>query len=274
MKLSRFETVKLQRLFEMNKPPITPKLTLVGAGPGDPDLITVRGIKALADADVVLYDALVNEELLTYAPGRVRKIFVGKRAGMHSAQQDEINRLIVKYAFSHGHVVRLKGGDPFVFGRGLEEIEFAAAEGIPAFVVPGISSALSVPALQNIPLTHRGVSESFWVVTGTTKTGELSSDLHLAAQSTATVVILMGMKKLNEIAEVFTASGKENTPVAIVQNGSRPDEKLGLGTVSTISEIAREKGLSSPAIIIVGEIVRHTRPQEFAQLERQLEKVE
>lgn len=259
----------------MAKPQTTPKLTLVGAGPGDPDLITVRGIKALADADVVLYDALVNEELLTYAPGRARKIFVGKRAGMHSAQQDEINRLIVKYAFSHGHVVRLKGGDPFVFGRGLEEIEFAAIKGIPAFVVPGISSALSVPALQNIPLTHRGVSESFWVVTGTTKTGELSRDLHLAAQSSATVVILMGMKKLKEIAEVFTSSGKENTPVAIVQNGSRPDEKLGLGTVSTISEVAREKGLSSPAIIIVGEIVRHTRLQEFAHLEKKLlEKVE
>jgi uroporphyrin-III C-methyltransferase len=243
-----------------------PKLTLVGAGPGDQDLITVKGIKALADADVVLYDALVNEELLNYAPGSAKKIFVGKRAGMHSAQQIEINKLIVKYAFSHGHVVRLKGGDPFVFGRGLEEIEHASSHGIDTNVIPGISSALAIPAMQNIPLTHRGVSESFWVVTGTTRSGKLSKDLYLAAQSSATVVILMGMKKLNEIVEVFEAFNRENTPVAIIQNGSLPDEKLGLGTVSTISEIVREKGLSSPAIIIVGEIIRYTKEKEYSEL--------
>jgi len=251
---------------------IAPKLTLVGAGPGDPDLITVKGIKALADADVVLYDALASEALLTYAPARATKIFVGKRAGMHSAQQKEINRLTVKYAYSHGHVVRLKGGDPFVFGRGLEEIEHAAANGISTFVVPGISSALAVPALQNIPLTHRGISESFWVVTGTTKTGQLSKDLYLAAQSSATIVILMGMRKLDEIIEVLKNRGKENIPVAIVQNGSRPDEKLGLGTVSTISEVAREKGLSSPAIIVVGEIVKRKYKSAYLKFEEKLAK--
>lgn len=242
------------------------KLTLVGAGPGDVDLITVKGIKALADADVVLYDALANEELLNYAPARAKKIFVGKRAGMHFLLQHEINRLIVKYAKNHGHVVRLKGGDPFVFGRGLEEIEFARKHGIETDVVPGISSALAVPAMQNIPLTHRGISDSFWVVTGTTRTEEFSKDLQLAAQSSSTVVILMGMKKLNEIIEVFKASNKKNTPVAIVQNGSLPDEKLGLGTVSTISDVVKEKGLSSPAIIIVGEIVGHTHKEELATL--------
>lgn len=243
-----------------------PKLTLVGAGPGDPDLITVKGIKALADADVVLYDALVNEELLSYVPSRTKKIFVGKRAGMHSVQQNEINRLIVKYAFSHGHVVRLKGGDPFVFGRGLEEIEHATFHGIETHSVPGISSALAVPAMQNIPLTHRGVSDSFWVVAGTTKSGGLSHDLHLAAQSNATVVILMGMKKLKEIIEVFKKYNKQNTSVAIVQNGSRTNERFGVGTVSTISDIVIEKGLSSPAIIIVGEIVRFAREKEFSAI--------
>jgi uroporphyrin-III C-methyltransferase len=242
------------------------KLTLVGAGPGDKDLITVKGIKALADADVVLYDALVNEELLNYVPASSIKIFVGKRAGLHYLQQHEINRLIVKYAKSRGHVVRLKGGDPFVFGRGLEEVEHASANGIETNVVPGISSALSVPAMQNIPLTHRGVSDSFWVVTGTTKSGGLSNDLQLAAQSSATVLILMGMKKLHEIMEVFKSYNKQNTSVAIVQNGSRFDEKLGVGTVATISEIAREKELSSPAIIIIGEIVRHTKKNKFSAL--------
>ncbi len=257
----------------MSTQAILPRLTLIGAGPGDPDLITVKGVKALADADVVLYDALVNEELLTYAPARAVKIFVGKRAGMHSAQQQEINRLIVKYAYSHGHVVRLKGGDPFVFGRGLEEIEHASSHGITTLVIPGISSALSVPALQGIPLTHRGISESFWVVTGTTKTGSLSDDLRLAAQSSATVVILMGMKKLDEIVGVFKTSGKENTPVAIVQNGSLPNEKLGLGTVATISEIVKEQGLSSPAIIIVGEIVRYTKKEEYLRFAKGFAKI-
>lgn len=253
----------------MDKKSQIPKLTLVGAGPGDQDLITVKGIKALADADVLLYDALVNEELLNYAPGRSLKIFVGKRAGMHSAQQDEINRLIVKYAYSHGHVVRLKGGDPFVFGRGLEELEHAESHGIETHMVPGISSALAIPATQHIPLTHRGVSESFWVVTGTTKEGKLSKDLALAAQSTATVVILMGMKKLNEIIEVFKRYNKQDTSVAIIQNGSRPDVKLALGTVNTISEEVKTQGLSSPAIIIIGEIVRHTKKEAFSELVRE-----
>ena len=250
----------------MKENTLSPKLTLVGAGPGDQDLITVKGIKAIADADVVLYDALVNEELLNYAPARSVKIFVGKRAGMHHAQQQEINKLIVKYAYSHGHVVRLKGGDPFVFGRGLEEIEHADANGIETMIVPGISSALSVPAMQQIPLTHRGISESFWVVTGTTRSGNLSKDLHLAAQSSASIVILMGMHKLNEIMDVFKNFNKKNTPVAIIQNGSLPDEKLGLGTVSTISEMVRDKGLSSPAIIIIGEIVRYARKEAYSEL--------
>jgi uroporphyrin-III C-methyltransferase len=241
------------------------RLTLVGAGPGDPDLITVKGIKVLADADVVLYDALANEELLSYVPARAKKIFVGKRAGRHYLQQHEINRLIVKHAGNNAHVVRLKGGDPFVFGRGLEELEHARRHKIKTEVIPGISSALAVPALQNIPLTHRGVSDSFWVVTGTTRSGKFSKDLLLASQSNATVVILMGMKKLDEITDVYTALNKKNTPVAIVQNGSLPDEKLGLGTVSTISDVVEKKGISSPAIIIIGEIVRHTTKNEVLQ---------
>ncbi len=250
---------------EINK---IPKLTLVGAGPGDIDLITLKGINALAEADVVLYDALVNKGILKFAPGKSIKIFVGKRAGMHSAQQDEINRLIVKYAHSHGNVVRLKGGDPFVFGRGLEEIEYATFHGINTDVVPGISSALAIPAMQKIPLTHRGVSDSFWVVTGTTRSGHLSKDLHLAAQSNSTVVILMGMKNLIEIVKVFCSFNKEKTPIAIIQNGSRSDEKLGLGTIDTISDVVKEKGLSSPAIILVGEIVRYTKKDEFSKLVR------
>jgi uroporphyrin-III C-methyltransferase len=251
---------------------VSSKLTLVGAGPGDPDLITVKGIKALAEADVVLYDALANMELLHYAPSRSKKIYVGKRSGRHYLQQHMINRMIVKYAHSHRHIVRLKGGDPFIFGRGLEEIEFAQKHRIQTEIIPGISSALAVPALQHIPLTHRGISDCFWVITGTTRSGEFSRDLICAAKSNATIVVLMGMKKLDEILTVFKTYDKHDTPVAIVQNGSLPNEKLGLGTVATISKEVENKGLTSPAIIVIGEIVRYTKKEEFANFESLAEK--
>ena len=249
----------------MSSKPI-PKLTLVGAGPGDPDLITVKGIKALSEADVVLYDALASEELLSYASTHSTKIFVGKRAGVHHLQQREINKLIVRYAYSHGHVVRLKGGDPFVFGRGLEELEYAKSHDLQTEVIPGISSSMSVPAMQGIPLTHRGISESFWVVTGTTRDDEFSADLSLAARSSATVVVLMGMKKIEKIMEVFKTHKKEHTHVAIIQNGTRPDERLGLGTVATISDVVKEHQLGAPAIIIIGDIVRHVQQENVSKL--------
>ncbi len=250
----------------MSTKEITPKLTLIGAGPGDPDLITVKGLRALADADVVLYDALVSRDLLNYAPARAVKIFVGKRAGRHHAGQEEINDLIVKYARSHGHVVRLKGGDPFIFGRGMEEIRYASSHGISCNVVPGISSAQAVPALHNIPLTHRGVAGSFWVVAGCTRDGQFSRDLQCAVRSSATVVILMGMKNLTGIVEEFKRAGKSDMPVAIIQSGSTPVEKVGIGTISDIMKIVKEKRLSSPAVIVVGEVVRFAKEHELSAI--------
>lgn len=232
----------------------TPRLTVVGAGPGDPDLITLKAIKALQEAAVVLYDALVNPVLLEYAP-TAEKIFVGKRKGCYAYQQEQINDLIVSRALSHGHVVRLKGGDPFIFGRGSEELDIVREHGIETAMVPGISSALAVPAYQGIPLTKRGSSESFWVITGTTKRHTLSDDVALAAQSNATVAILMGMGKLNEIVSAFAKAGKGKIPVAIIQNGTREDEKTGFGTVDTIEKVVAEKQLSSPAIIVIGKVV-------------------
>lgn len=232
------------------------KLTVVGAGPGDVDLITLKGVKALQAADVVLYDALVSTELLDYAP-QAEKIFVGKRKGCYTYQQEQINELIVQRGHQGLHVVRLKGGDPFVFGRGAEEMEYAAELGLEVVVVPGISSSVSVPASQNIPVTKRGAAESFWVITGTTKEHKLSNDVALAAKSNATVIILMGMSKLEEIMELFKEEGKENTPVAIIQNGTTEHEKIGIGTVASIEDKAREQQLSNPAIIIIGEVVNH-----------------
>lgn len=233
----------------------TPKLTVVGAGPGDPELITIKAIKAIESADVILYDALINVGLLDYASPEAELIFVGKRKGCYAYEQNQINDLIVARAKSHGHVVRLKGGDPFIFGRGAEEIDFVRHYGIETYVVPGISSALAVPAYQGIPLTKRGSSESFWVITGTTKSHQLSKDVKFAAQSTATVVILMGMGKLSEIVDVFSSEGKQNTAVAIIQNGTTEIEKFGVGTISTICGIVEKQNLSNPAIIVIGEVV-------------------
>ncbi|MBC3758010.1 uroporphyrinogen-III C-methyltransferase [Hyunsoonleella sp. SJ7] len=234
----------------------TPKLTVVGAGPGDEDLITLKAIKAIESADVILYDALINESLLKYASEATEFIFVGKRKGCYAFQQEQINDLIVSKAKEKGHVVRLKGGDPFIFGRGAEEIDYVRQFGLETFVVPGISSSVAVPAYQGIPLTKRGASESFWVITGTTKQHKLSADVALAAKSTATVVILMGMGKLVEIVEIFSKEGKADTSVAIIQNGTREDENVGIGTIKTIESIAREKQLANPAIIIIGDVVK------------------
>lgn len=237
---------------------IKPKVTLVGAGPGDPDLLTLKAVKALAKANVVLYDALANEEILAHAPKNAIRIFVGKKIGNHAYTQDQINQLIVDNALTYGNVVRLKGGDPFIFGRGSEEIEFVESFGIPTVVVPGISSVVAVPASQGISITKRGVSESFWAITGTTSDRKLSSDIALAAQSSATVVILMGMHKLSQIVDLFQKENKGNLPVAIIQNGTTTEEKVGVGRVDSILDIVKEQQLSSPAIIVLGEVVRES----------------
>lgn len=232
------------------------KITLVGAGPGDIDLITVKGLKALQQADVVLYDALVNPDLLNEAPADALKIYVGKRANKHRYTQETINLLLVQYALSHGRVVRLKGGDPFVFGRGHEELHYAKTFGVKVEVIPGISSCISLPELQEVPVTRRGLNESFWVVTGTTRDGKLSKDIPLAAQSSATVIILMGIRKLAKIAATFKAEDKGNTPVMIIQNGSLPNEKVVLGTIDTIVEKASKAEIGLPGIIVIGDVVQ------------------
>lgn len=235
---------------------IYPKLTVVGAGPGDPELLTVKAVKALKSAGVVLFDALVSKQVLKHVPVGVPRIFVGKRKSSHAYTQDQINQLIVSFAYTHGHVVRLKGGDPFVFGRGSEEIAYAASFNIDTAYVPGISSSIGVPGLSGIPVTHRGSSESFWVITGTTRHNALSEDVYAAAKTKATVVILMGLEKIAEIVAAFRKEGKENLPVAIIQNGSLNTENLVLGTVDTIEGIAREELTEGPGVIVLGEVVR------------------
>ena len=230
------------------------KVTLVGAGPGDIELITLKGLKAIQQADVILYDALVNEELLDEAPNAI-KIFVGKRKGFKAYSQEEINRLIVDNAFLHGHVVRLKGGDSFVFGRGSEEIQYIEAFGIETTVVPGISSSISVPALAGIPVTHRGVSNSFTVISCTLSQGELNPEVKLVAKSNGTVVILMGISKLPEIVEIYKKIGKENEAIAIIKNGSLPSQTSLIGTIDSIVDLARNDENQGPGIIVIGSVV-------------------
>jgi len=233
------------------------KLTLVGAGPGDPELITLKGIRALKEADVVLYDALANEELLEYAKN-AEKIFVGKRRGMHKFIQEKIQDLIVEHASQGKHVVRLKGGDPFIFGRGSEELKFVVAKGIEIDIVPGVTSAIAAPASFGISLTQRGVNESFRVITGTRSDLKLSEDVEAAANSNVTIVILMGMSKIEKIVNTFIEKGKINIPVAIIENGTKKEERLAVGTIGTILNIVNEKKLSNPAIIVIGETVKES----------------
>ncbi|GJM28511.1 MAG: uroporphyrinogen-III C-methyltransferase [Cyclobacteriaceae bacterium] len=231
-----------------------PKLTLVGAGPGDPELISLKGMRALNMADVVLYDALAHPDLLDHCKKNAVKVFVGKRAGMHSYQQEQINQLIVDYALSGNHVVRLKGGDPFIFGRGREEIEYAEALGIETDAIPGISS-INLPGYYGISLTHRGINESFWVITSVTSKGTLSEDVKLAAKTNATVVLLMGLKKLNEIVSVFREAGKDELPVAVISKGSLPEGSVLIGKVNDVAHKVKESRLQAPALIVLGEVV-------------------
>ena len=231
------------------------RVSLVGAGPGSSDLITVRGLRVLQQADVVLYDALTDVALLKEVGGHIPKIYVGKRCGKHSFSQEKINMLIVENALKYGHAVRLKGGDPFVFGRGSEELEYAESFGIPVDIVPGISSATAVPESQGIAVTKSGVSNSLSVVTATTREGNLSKDIQLAAQSSATLVILMGIRKLVEIAMEIGRYRESYTPLAIIQNGTLPNEKCVTGTLSDAVRLSLDLDESSPGIIVIGDVV-------------------
>lgn len=250
------------------KQDIKPFVTLVGAGPGDPDLITLKGIKAIKDADVILYDALVNEDILSYAKKSCTKIYVGKRAERLSTSQDFINKLLVDYALTHGHVVRLKGGDPFVFGRGGEELDYIHQFNIQTAVIPGISSSVGLTGLQQIPLTYRGISESFWVITGATTAGKLSADMYHAVTTNATIVVLMGFLKLKEIVELYQVNNKGNLPIAIIQNGSLPNERVVLGNIDNIIQKSERSLIGVPAIIVLGEVV--AKHQNFDAIKQEL----
>jgi uroporphyrin-III C-methyltransferase len=236
------------------------RVILAGAGPGDPDLLTLKADRALRAADAVLYDALANADLLERCRPSCKRIYVGKRKGNAAMSQDEINRLLLWHAKHHSLVVRLKGGDPLVFGRGHEEISYLNRYGINTEVIPGISSSLAAPALAGISVTQRGVNESFWVVTGTCADGSFSNDIVHAAQSTATIVILMGMGKLANIAELVARHRSPFEPMAIVEQASLPSQRQLFSTAHNVVADARSQGIATPAVIVVGAVVEHALP--------------
>jgi uroporphyrin-III C-methyltransferase len=233
-------------------------VALVGAGPGDPGLMTVRGLAALQRAEVVVYDRLVDARLLDEAPASALRVFVGKASGAHTLPQDEINALLVMHAQRGRRVVRLKGGDPYVFGRGGEEAEALAAAGIPFEVVPGVSSAVAAPAAAGIPLTHRAVASSFAVVTGHEDERRAPGRVDWSRLATAvdTLVILMGLENLPRIARALVDAGRAaETPVALVERGSTSAQRVVIGRLDTIPALAVSAGVRSPAVIVVGEVV-------------------
>lgn len=230
---------------------------LVGAGPGDPDLITVRGLDCIREADVLVYDRLVASRLLGEARCDAERIYVGKAPGRQALTQEGINRLLVQLGREGRVVCRLKGGDPFVFGRGGEEAEALAAAGIPFAVVPGVTSAVAVPAAAGIPVTHRGTARAFTVITGHVADGSAGLDWAAAARLGGTLVILMAMANLAEVIGRLVAGGLDpETPAAVLERGTLPGQRTVSGSLATIAAVAGAASLSSPAVVIIGEVVR------------------
>ena len=232
------------------------KVYIVGAGPGDAELITIKGKRAIEEADIIFYDRLVNKQLLTYAKQQATFIYAGKKPNYHAIKQDALNELLVNHAKRGKVVTRLKGGDPFIYGRGGEEALVLAQHQIPFEIVPGITAGIAAPAYAGIPVTHRNVSNSFTVMTGHDEQIE-KMNWSQYAQSNHTLVIYMGMKNLQRIVEQLLLAGQNsNMPIAVIQWGTTDTQRTVSSTLAHILSHPETKELSNPAIIVIGEVVR------------------
>jgi uroporphyrin-III C-methyltransferase len=244
---------------------VTGRVVLIGAGPGDPDLITMKGANALAAADVVVYDRLASPALLERCRSDAERIYVGKEPGRDHLSQERINRILVDAALRGLLVARLKGGDPFVFGRGAEEVLACAAAGVPCEVIPGVTSAVAAAASVGVPLTHRGVARSFAVVTGTTAAEGNGVDIRALAAAVDTLVVLMAAGKLEELCRTLIAAGRPaDEPAAVVQWATTPEERSVVATLANLPEQARAARIGPPATLIVGAVA--AIPAEIAAL--------
>lgn len=236
-------------------------VAIVGAGPGDPDLLTLRALRLLQDADVIVHDRLVGPGVLELARRDAERIFVGKAPGNHSLNQDGINALIAARARAGQRVVRLKGGDPFIFGRGGEEVEYLRDRGIAVEVVPGITAALGCAAAAGLPLTHRDLAQSVTFVTAHARDGEPQLDWRALATPHHTIVVYMGVATADRLAARLLAQGLAGTtPVAIVENGTLPAQRVVTGTLDGLGRLAAERGVEAPATLVIGEVVRLVDP--------------
>lgn len=232
-------------------------VALIGAGPGDPELLTLRAVRLLKGTDVIVYDHLVSSAVLDFVPASAERIYAGKRRNEHTMRQEQINNLLVKLAQEGKQVVRLKGGDPFIFGRGGEELETLVANGVSFEVVPGITAASGVSSYAGIPLTHRNYAQRCMFVTGHLKDGTTDLDWAALVRPQQTVVIYMGLSGLPDISKNMISHGASpDFPIAVVQDGTIATQKVVTGTLATIAQRVQEAGLKSPCLTIVGEVVK------------------
>jgi uroporphyrin-III C-methyltransferase len=236
---------------------LLPKVTLIGAGPGDPDLLTLKAYKALQSAQVVLYDHLVSDDVLSFLPKSVELIYVGKESSRHTMPQDEIAQVMIRLAQSGKHVIRLKGGDCYIFGRGGEEVEALVEAGVPYEVIPGITAAQGAGAMAGIPLTHRDYSRALVLATGHLRQDKVVDlDWNMLSRPKQTVVIYMGVGTLPVICEQLMAHGLPNdTPAALIENATLPHQRTVAGTLQQLPELAKSERVRPPALIVIGEVV-------------------
>jgi uroporphyrin-III C-methyltransferase/precorrin-2 dehydrogenase/sirohydrochlorin ferrochelatase len=242
------------------------RVALVGAGPGDPDLLTLKAARLIGEAEIVFADRLVGKGVMALIPASAEIVYVGKSKGEHSVPQEDIHRRMIAAAIAGKRVVRLKGGDPFIFGRGGEEVEALRAAGVEVEVVPGISSALGIAAATQIPLTHRDMAQAVTFVTGHAALGrEPDLDWQALARPNQTVVVFMGVGTADMIAARLIAAGRNvGTPVAVIEHGTRPNEVRAYGTLGDVANLIQARGISGPALLIIGEVAALALREETA----------
>ncbi|NRA54448.1 MAG: uroporphyrinogen-III C-methyltransferase [Gammaproteobacteria bacterium] len=244
------------------------EVALVGAGPGDPELLTIKALRFIEQAEVAIYDRLVSDEIMALLPDRCEKYYVGKKQAKHCVPQDGINQMLSDQALLGKRVLRLKGGDPFVFGRGGEEVEHLLAQGVNCHVAPGITAASACTTYAGIPLTHRGVAQGCTFITGHLQNdGQLDLPWQSLSSSSQTVVFYMGINSLPTIAKELMAHGRgANTPAALIRNGTRHNQEVYRGTLATLAELVELHNIKPPALIVIGDVVEQFEPQQVGKL--------